>query len=112
MTQPMTQQTPFEALPAVVTDDLDPADYAEADAQRVSEDHTRSSDAQYKRWTRFEQLEFLRETTTETFQRDLLNEVIANMSDEEFEKTYEYITRMWGMARDYDELERMRQIPR
>jgi hypothetical protein len=109
MTQPMTEQQSFP--PPEHADDLDEADYAMADRQRTGEDHTRSIAAQYKTWDRFEQLEFLKETTTETFQQMLLEELVASMTNDEFSAAYEYITRMNGMARDYQELDRMSQIP-
>lgn len=105
----MTTQPPVASLEHA--DDLDQADYAMADRQRVGEDHDVSIAAQYKTWNRFEQLEFLQETTTEQFQSVLLQELVASMTDDEFRLAYEYITRMNGMARDYQELERMSQIP-
>lgn len=66
---------------------------------------------EYTRWNRFEQLEFLRDTSTPQFQDGLLDEIVASMTDDEFQHTFEYITRMHGMARDYQELDRMAQIP-
>ena len=69
------------------------------------------SEVEYKTWNRFEQLEFLRNTTTQHFQDNLLDYVVASMSDKEFLETFEYITRVNGMARDYQELDRMSQIP-
>lgn len=69
------------------------------------------SEVEYKTWNRFEQLEFLRDTTTQHFQDNLLDYVVASMSDKEFLETFEYITRVNGMARDYQELDRMSQIP-
>ena len=105
----MTQQQTFS--PPEHADDLDEADYAMADRQRAGEDHTRLIAAEYKTWDRFEQLEFLQQTTTEQFQKMLLQELVASMTNDEFMAAYEYITRMNGMARDYQELERMSQIP-
>jgi uncharacterized protein YeeX (DUF496 family) len=66
---------------------------------------------EYKTWDRFEQLDFLQQTTTQEFQHGLLQEIVTSMSDDEFQQTFEYITRMHGLARDYQELERMSQIP-
>ena len=86
MTQPMTQQTAFPP-----------------------ENHMNTPE--YKTWDRFEQLNFLQQTTTTEFQNSLLTEVVASMSNDEFRQTFEYITRMNGLARDYQELERMSQIP-
>ena len=106
----MTQQTPFP--PEAHVDDLDAADYAEADRQRVREDHTISKEPEYKTWNRFDQLNFLRETTGQHFQDNLLEAIVASMSDREFLETYEYITRVNGLSRDYQELESMSQIPR
>ena len=87
MTQPMTQQTAFPPEPHMTT-------------------------PEYKSWDRFEQLDFLRQTTTAEFQAGLLDEMVSSMSDHEFQQTFEYITRMHGLARDYQELDRMSQIPR
>ncbi len=109
MTQPMTHQTPFP--PEQHEDDLDAADYAEADRQRVREHHASSEQPEYKTWDRWGQLEFLQDTTTQHFKDNLLDYIVASMSDKEFLETYEYITRVNGLARDYQELERMSQIP-
>lgn len=86
MTQPMTQQTAFPPEPHVTT-------------------------PEYKTWDRFEQLDFLQQTTTQEFQHGLLDMIVRSMSDDEFQETFEYITRMNGLARDYQELDRMSQIP-
>lgn len=86
MTQPMTQQTAFPPEPHVTT-------------------------PEYKSWDRFEQLDFLQQTTTQEFQHGLLDMIVRSMSDDEFQETFEYITRMNGLARDYQELDRMSQIP-
>ena len=69
------------------------------------------STPEYKTWNRFDQLNFLQETTTQHFQDNLLDYVVSSMSDKEFLETYEYITRVNGLARDYQELESMSQIP-
>jgi hypothetical protein len=82
----MTQQTTFPPEPHVTT-------------------------PEYKRWDRFEQLDFLQQTTTQEFQSGLLDMIVRSMSDDEFQETFEYITRMNGLARDYQELDRMSQIP-
>ena len=82
----MTQQTPFPPEPHVTT-------------------------PEYKSWDRFEQLDFLQQTTTQEFQHGLLDMIVRSMSDDEFQETFEYITRMNGLARDYQELHRMSQIP-
>ena len=86
MTQPMTTQTPFPPETHVTT-------------------------PEYKTWDRFEQLDFLQQTTTQEFQHGLLDMIVRSMSDDEFQQTFEYITRMNGLARDYQELDRMAQIP-
>ena len=86
MTQPMTQQTAFPPEPHVTT-------------------------PEYKTWDRFEQLDFLQQTTTQEFQHGLLDMIVRSMSDDEFQETFEYITSMNGLARDYQELDRMSQIP-
>ena len=108
MTQPMTQQQSF---PPEQHDDLDSADYAEADRQRVREDHSASEQPEYKTWDRWEQLNFLQETTTKQFNDNLLEYIVASMTDKEFLETYEFLTRVNGLARDYQELNRMSQIP-
>lgn len=66
---------------------------------------------EYKTWNRFDQLNFLQETTTQHFQDNLLESIVSSMSDKEFLETYEYITRVNGLARDYQELQSMNQIP-
>ena len=87
MTQQMTQQTAFWPEATVTT-------------------------PEYKTWDRWDQLNFLQETTTKQFNDNLLEYIVASMSDKEFLETYEYITRVNGLARDYQELDRMSQIPR
>lgn len=72
--------------------------------------HTNTT-PEYTTWDRFEQLDFLRHTTTHEFQAGLLDELVSSMTDDEFRRTFEHITRMHGMARDYEELDRMSQIP-
>lgn len=69
------------------------------------------STPEYKTWDRFDQLNFLQETTTQHFQDNLLESIVGSMSDKEFLETYEYITRVNGLARDYQELQSMSQIP-
>lgn len=86
MTQPMTHQTPFPP-----------------------ESHHMTPE--YTTWDRMEQLEFLLDTTTQEFQHGLLQEIVTSMSDDEFQDIFEHITRMHGLARDYQELDRMSQIP-
>ena len=66
---------------------------------------------EYKTWDRFTQLEFLQDTTSEQFQRTLLDQIVSSMSDEEFQDTYEHITRMHDMPRDYEQLEQQAQSP-
>lgn len=66
---------------------------------------------EHKTWTRFQKLEFLQETTTQQFQNTLLDQIVSSMSEEEFTETYEYITRMHGLARDHQELARYSQTP-
>ena len=87
MTQPMTQQTPFPPEPHV------------------------ESEPEYKTWDRFDKLNFLRDTCSEQFKADLLDEIVSSMTEDDFTETFEYITRMHGIARDYQELNRMSQIP-
>ena len=61
----------------------------------------------YKDWNRWQQLEFLLETTSEDFKNDLLDKIVASMTDREFAETYDYICRTEGLARDYVELEQL-----
>ena len=66
---------------------------------------------EHKSWDRFQKLEFLQQTTTTQFQESLLDQIVSSMTEDEFSDTYEYITRMHGLARDYQELERHAQFP-
>lgn len=86
MTQPMTQQTPFPPEPHVTT-------------------------PEYKTWDRFDKLNFLLDTCSEQFKAGLLDEIVSSMTEDDFTDTFEHITRMHGIARDYQELDRMAQIP-
>jgi len=61
----------------------------------------------YKDWNRWQQLEFLLETTSEEFQNSLIDKIVSSMSDREFAETYDYICRTEGLARDYQELEEL-----
>lgn len=61
----------------------------------------------YRDWNRWQQLEFLLETTSQHFQDNLLDKIVASMSDREFAETYEFICRSEGLARDYQELEEL-----
>lgn len=59
---------------------------------------------EYTRWDRFEQVEFLEETTNFTRHR-LFNELLRYMSDEEFERFYEHFCSCWDICRDHQELQ-------
>ncbi len=61
----------------------------------------------YRDWNRWQQLEFLLETTSKHFQDNLLDKIVSSMSDREFTETYEYICRTEGLARDYAELQEL-----
>jgi hypothetical protein len=61
----------------------------------------------YKDWNRWQQLEFLLETTGEDFKNDLLDKIVASMTDREFAETYDFICRTEGLARDHVELEQL-----
>ena len=61
----------------------------------------------YRDWNRWQQLEFLLETTSQHFQDNLLDKIVSSMSDREFAETYDYICRTEGLARDYQELEEL-----
>lgn len=58
---------------------------------------------EYTRWTRFEQVEFLEETTHFT-RHDLFNELLRYMKDEQFERFYEHFCSSWDICRDHEEL--------
>jgi hypothetical protein len=66
---------------------------------------------EYQTWDRWDKLHFLLETTTEQFKDQLLDQIVSSMSEHEFSETYEHITRMHGLARDYQELEQHAQTP-
>lgn len=63
----------------------------------------------YKDWNRWQQLEFLLETTDQHFKDNLLDKIVASMTDREFAETYDYICRTEGLARDYQELQELEQ---
>jgi hypothetical protein len=59
---------------------------------------------EHETWNRWQCLEFLLETTSQHFQDNLLDKIVASMSDNQFAETYEFICRSEGLARNYDEL--------
>ena len=61
----------------------------------------------YRDWNRWQQLEFLLETTDQHFQDNLLDKIVASMTDREFAETYDHICRTEGLARDHVELEQL-----
>lgn len=67
---------------------------------------------EYKTWSRYDKLDFLLDTCSEQFKAGLLDEIVNSMTEDQFTETYEHITRMHGLARDYQEMDRMSQIPR
>ena len=72
---------------------------------------THHNTPEYQTWDRWDKLHFLLETTTEQFKDQLLDQIVSSMSEHEFSETYEHITRMHGLARDYQELEQHAQTP-
>lgn len=83
MTQPMTNQTPFESEGPFLTEDHTPAP------------HTRMN--------RFEKLEFLEDTTA--FKRDtILKELVGWLTDDDFNQFYEYFCQAWDVCRSEEEL--------
>ena len=64
---------------------------------------------QFETWNRFDKLDFLLETTGEEFKSNLLDKIVASMSEKEFAETYDFICRTEGIARDYDELKQLEQ---
>ena len=84
MTQPMTQQQPFETGGPYMTDPFTP------------EPHTRM--------TRFEKLEFLEETTA--FKKDtILKELVGWLTDDDFAQFYEDFCSNWDLCRSHEELD-------
>jgi len=55
---------------------------------------------------RFEKLEFLLETTTPEFIQDcfFLRDLVASLSEDEFDKCYRYICRNYDIATSYEDL--------
>ena len=96
---PMPQQQPFKSQGPFMTEEF----YTNGD-KKLSEFCAVKTLPEYKTWDRFEQLDFLKDTTTVEFQANLLDEIVRSMTDREFLDTYEYITRCHDLARDYDEL--------
>lgn len=83
MTQPMTNQTPFESEGPFLTKDHTP------------EPHTRMN--------RFEKLEFLEDTTA--FKQDMiLKELVGWLTDDDFNQFYEYFCQAWDVCRSEEEL--------
>jgi hypothetical protein len=61
------------------------------------EDHTTMN--------RFEKVEFLSETTTvEAHTKDLLNELISWMGEDDFSRFYDHFCSSWDICRSYAEL--------
>jgi len=96
MTQPMQTQTPFP--PEQHDEDLDQADMDAAYQQRFDEE--------FRSMDRHEKLEWLQETCSEEFSRNLLNNIVASMTDQDFDGIYQYLCRCWSIARTPCELER------
>jgi hypothetical protein len=66
-------------------------------AKEELEDHTKMN--------RWEKVEFLEETTTvDTHTTRLLNELICWMSDDDFNRFYDYYCSNWDVCRSYKEL--------
>ena len=64
---------------------------------------------EHTRWDRFEKVEFIEETSTLT-RHDMFNELLGWMTNDEFDKFYDTFCGNWSLARDYEELDKTRQI--
>lgn len=96
MTQPMQTQTPFP--PEQHDEDLDQADLDAAYQQRFDEE--------FRSMDRYDKLEWLLETCSEEFKRNLLHNIVASMTNDEFDGTYHYLCRVNMIARTPCEMER------
>ena len=93
MTQPMTQQQPFESGEAIMQQ-REQLQLAAIDNQ--PEPHTRM--------TRHEKLEFLDDTTHFRTKNPLLMELVSWMTDDDFNQFYEDFCSNWDICRSYEEL--------
>lgn len=62
---------------------------------------------QHETWNRYDKLDFLLDTCSAEFKEGLLDKIVSTMTEDEFTETYEYICRTEGIARDYDELDKI-----
>lgn len=62
---------------------------------------------QHETWNRYDKLDFLLDTCSAEFKEGLLDKIVSSMTEDEFTETYEYICRTEGIARDYDELDKI-----
>lgn len=92
MTQPMTQQQPFESGEAIMQQ-REQLQLAAIDNQ--PEPHTKMN--------RFEKMEFLAETTHFN-PNPLLDEMVSWMTDDDFNKFYEHFCSNWDICRSHEEL--------
>jgi len=86
MTQPMTQQQPFESGGPFMTQDF-----------------STKEPPQHTRMTRFEKVEFLEETTPFT-RHNMFNELLGWMNEEEFAEFYETFCSKRNICRSYEEI--------
>lgn len=86
MTQPMTTQQPFETGGPYMTEDQA---YAPAP-------HTRMN--------RFDKMEFINETTAIS-RKQIIEEMVSWMSEEQFSDFYEHFCGCWDICRSYEELD-------
>lgn len=89
MTQPMTQQTPFESE--------GPLTSPHRGGVWTPEPHTRM--------TRHEKMEFLDETTHFNTNNALLKELVSWLTDDDFNQFYEEFCSNWDICRSPEELE-------
>ena len=86
MTQPITQQQPFESQGPFMTEDF----------TYTPEPHTKMN--------RFEKMEFLGETTHFDINNKLLQEMVGWMTDDDFNAFYENFCSNWDICRSPEEL--------
>ena len=60
---------------------------------------------EHEKWNRWEKMAFLAETTTlETYTKDILEEMISWMGDDDFNKFYDHFCSNWDICRSHEEL--------
>jgi len=83
-------------------------------AQYIKEHETQDADAAYRaerdsqirEMDRYDKLDWLLGTSSEAFKQNLLHNIVASMSDDEFDGTFHYLCRVNMIARCPAEMER------